>query len=271
MRTNLRAFVFLAALLLAVLAVLGWQRRTANELRAELDRQRAALLEKQVRHQAEQQERQQAAARERAEELDRVLAERATVARLREELAALRQRAAAPATAREARAPAPARPSLVGNVLVFSLWQNAGRATPEAALETGLWASVNGDIDTLTGLLLFDAEARNEAAALFAGLPAALQQEFVSPERLVAVLAAKDVPLGSATILNHYTVAKDTKALVQIFDADNKHRMALLSLRPDEGGWRFVVPANAVKRYAAWLRAPAVAAGSYELPTLARP
>ena len=271
MRTNLRAFVFLAALLLAVLAVLGWQRRTTSELRAELDRQRAALLEKQARQQAEQQERQQAAARERAEELDRVLAERATVARLREELAALRQRAAAPAAAREARAPAPARPSLVGNVLVFSLWQNAGRATPAATLETGLWASVNGDIDTLTGLLLFDAEARNEASALFARLPAALQQEFVSPERLVAVLAAKDVPLGSAAILNQYPAEHETKVAVQIFDADNQHRMALLSLRPDEGGWRFVVPANAVKRYAAWLRAPAVAAGSYELPALARP
>ena len=271
MRTNLRAYVFLAALLLAVLAILGWQRRAANELRGELDRQRAVFARQQALEQAEQQERQQAAARARAEELDRVLAERATVARLREELAALRHRAAGTAVAREARAPAPARPSLVGNALVFSLWQNAGRATPEATLETGLWASVNGDIDTLTGLLLFDPEARNEAGALFARLPAALQQEFVSPERLVAVLAAKDVPLGSAAILNQYPAEKETKVAVQIFDADNKHRMALLSLRPDEGGWRFVVPANAVKRYAAWLRAPAMVAGSYELPALPRP
>lgn len=268
MRTNLRAGVILAALLLAVLAVLGWQRRSANELRAELDRQRVALTEKQARHRAEQQERQQAAARARAEELDRVLAERATVARLREELAALRHRAAAPAATREERAPEPARPSLVGNALTFSLWQNAGHATPEASLETALWASVNGDIDTLTGLLLFDAEARNEAAALFARLPAALQQEFVSPERLVAVLAAKDVPLGSAAILNQYLVEQEARVTVQIFDADNKHRMALLSLRSDETGWRFVVPANAVKRYAAWLRAPAAAAASYELPAL---
>ena len=27
-------------------------------------------------------------------------------------------------------------------------------------------------------------------------------------------------------------------------------------LRPDEAGWRFVVPVNAVKRYAAWLHTP---------------
>lgn len=271
MRTNLRAFVFLAVLLLTVLAVLGWQRRTANELRDELARQRAALAEKQARQQAEQQERQQASARERAEELDRVLAERTTVARLREELAALRHRADGTAIARDARVAGPARPSLVGNALTFSLWQNSGRATPAATLETGLWASVNGDIDTLTGLLLFDAEARDEAGALFARLPTALQQEFVSPERLVAVLTAKDVPLGSAAILNQYVAGNETKVAVQIFDADNKHRMALLSLRSDEGGWRFVVPANAVKRYASWLQAPAVVAGSYELPALPQP
>ena len=266
MRANLRFFLVIAVLVAGALAVLGWQRQTTAKLRAELDRQRAALAHQQQLEQAEQQERQQAAARARAEELDRVLAERAAAARLREELAALRHRATGTVVAREAREPEPARPSLVGNVLVFSLWQNAGRASPEAAFETGLWASVNGDIDTLTGLLLFDAEARNEAGALFGRLPAALQQEFVSPERLVAVLAAKDVPLGSATILNQYPAANETKVAAQIFDAEGQHRMALLSLRSDETGWRFVVPANAVKRYATWLRAPAAATATGEAP-----
>lgn len=264
MRANLRFLLVIAVLVAGALTVLGWQRRTTEKLRAELDRQRAVLAQQQALHQAEQQEWQQAAAWERAEELDRVLAERAAVARLREELAALRHRATGTAVAREARAPEPARPSLVGNVLVFSLWQNAGRATPEATFETGLWASVNGDIDTLTSLLLFDPEARNEAGVLFARLPAALQQEFVSPERLVAILAAKDVPLGSATILNQYPAANETKVAAQIFDAEGKHRMALLSLRSDATGWRFVVPVNAVKRYAAWLRAPAVATATVE-------
>lgn len=271
MRANLRFLVVLAVLVAGVLAVLGWQRRTTEELHAERDRQRAILARQQTVLQAEQQELQRAAARERAEELDRVLAERATVARLKEELAALRQRAADNAVSREARTPPPPRPSLVGNALEFSLWQNAGRATPEATLETGLWASVNGDIDTLSSLLLFDAEARNEAAALFARLPATLQQEFVSPERLVAVLAAKDVPLGSAAILNQYSVGNETKVTTQIFDTDGNHKMAVLSLRSDEAGWRFVVPANAVKRYASWLRAPAMATGSYELPAFPRP
>jgi hypothetical protein len=256
MRANLRFLVVIAVLIAGVLAVLGWHRRTTDSLRAELDRQRATFAREQAELRAGQQELQLAAARARAEELDRLLAERAAVARLQAELATLRQRASETAAAGETRAPASVRPSLVGNVLVFSLWKNTGRATPEAAFETGLWAAVNGDIDTLTSLLVFDPEARTEAAALYGRLPESLRQEFVSPERLIAVLAAKDVPLGSATILNLFPAANETKVSAQIFDAEGKHKMALLSLRSDEAGWRFVVPANAVKRYAAWLRPP---------------
>lgn len=256
MRANLRFLVVIVLLAAGVLAGLIWHQRTTAALRAELEQQRATHARQQASQQAEQQEQQLVAARARAEELDRLLADRAAVARLQAELASLRQRAGEIVPAGEARVLTSARPSLVGNVLVFSLWKNAGRATPEAAFETGLWASVNGDIDTLTSLLVFDTESRNEAAALYARLPETLRQEFVSPERLIAVLAAKDVPLGSATILNQFPAANETKVSAQIFDAEGKHRFALLSLRPDEAGWKFVVSTNAVKRYAAWLRPP---------------
>lgn len=256
MSAHLHPILVITGLAATALVVLGWQHRMTGRLRAERDHQQTALTRLQADRRAEQQEQQLASARARAEELDRLLAERAAVARLREELAALRHRAAAPAAVREERPPAPVRPGLAGNALACSLWQNAGRATPEASLETALWAAANGDIDTLTGLLVFDAEAHNEATALFSQLPANLRQEFVSPERLIAVLTAKDVPLGSAALLKEYPTATETRLSVQLFDAEGKHKMALLSVRPDDAGWRFVVPANAVKRYAAWLRAP---------------
>lgn len=255
MRANFRFVVALVVLLAGVLTLLVWHRRTTDTLRAELDRERASLAHVQATHAAEQQAQQLAAVRARTEELDRLLAERNAVARLRAELSALRQRANETLLPPADRARTE-RPSIVRNVLAFALWQNAGRATPEAAFETGLWASVNGDIDTLASLLVFDPEARNEAAALYARLPESLRQEFVSPEHLIAVLAAKDVPLGSATLLDQYPAANETKVSAQIFDAEGKPKLALLSLRPDDAGWKFVVPTNAVKRYAAWLRAP---------------
>lgn len=271
MHTNLRTLVLITALAGTALAVLVWQHRTAEQLRAERDQQQAVLARLQADRRTEQQEQQLASARARTEELDRLLAERAAVARLREELATLRHRAATPTAVREERTPTPVRPSLAGHALAFSLWQNAGRSTPEASLETALWAAANGDIDTLTNLLVFDTEARNEATVLFTQLPAHLRQEFVSPERLVAVLAAKDVPLGSAALLNQYPSPTETKLSVQVFDTEGKHKMALLSVRPDEAGWRFVVPANAVKRYAAWLRGPATASASAEVSASRQP
>jgi len=177
---------------------------------------------------------------------------------LQAELDSLRRRASESAAARRTERPerAPPTPPLSGNVLAHQLWQNLGAATPAAALETALWASAGGDIDALAGLLALDPAARTEAAALFAQLPANLRQEFVSPERLVAVLTAKDVPLGSATILGQYPSPTDTKVSAQIFDAEGNQKISLFSLRLEGDRWQLVVPGNAVKRYAAWLQAP---------------
>jgi hypothetical protein len=254
MHSNPRAFFIIAAVVAGTLVVLGWQRQAGQDLRDELARERTRVAER-----ARQAEKHNlATARAQAEEIAQSLAERAAVAHLQREVDALRRRAKALSEARPVAEAEPAKepPALTGNVLAFNLWRNVGRTTPEASLETALWASANGDIDTLAHLLVFDADAKNEATSLFAHLPEALRREFVSPERLIAILAAKDVPLGSATILNQYPTPTETKLSVQIFDAEGKHKMALLSLRPDDAGWRFIVPVNAVKRYATWLQSP---------------
>jgi hypothetical protein len=261
MPANRRSLTLLVALVAAVATGLAWQRQTTTKLRGEIARQRA---EGRGRAQLRTENQRLASAQPTAEELDALLAERAAVAQLRTELDSLRRRALASATTRQATAPkpAPVTPPLTGNVLAHPLWQNLGAATPAAAFETTLWASAGGDIDALAGLLALDPEARTEALALFAHLPEKLRQEFVSPERLVAVLTAKDVPLGSATILGQYPSPADTKLAAQIFDAEGQQKISLFSLRAEGDRWRLVVPGNAVKRYAAWLRAPPAAAGA---------
>jgi hypothetical protein len=242
-------------------ATLGWQRRAAASLRGEIAWQRAQVREH-VRLQAENQRLTSTQAT--PAELETLRAERAAVAQLRVELDSLRRRASESAAVLRAERPeqAPPIPPLTGNVLAHRLWQNRGAATPAAAFETALWASAGGNVDALTGLLTLDPEARTEATALFAQLPEKLREEFVSPERLVAVLTAKDVPLGSATILGQYPSSADIKVAAQIFDADGKQKVSLFSLHNTGGGWQLVVPGNAVKRYAAWLHAPSGAAKS---------
>lgn len=256
MRTKFLSYGMIAVLGTAVLGLLGWQRRATADLRNEIHWQRAQLQE---RARLETEHRRLAAAQATTAELDRLLAERTAVSQLRVELETLRRRANESAAVRRTAAVAPTDtpPSLAGNMLAHQRWRNAGQSSPDAAFETVLWAAAGGDIDTLTGLLALDPEARSQATALFGQLPPVIRQEFSSPERLVAVLTAKDVPLGSATILNQQSsVAGETKVTAQIADPMGKQKVSQFSLRAEGAGWRLVVPANAVKQYAAWLHAP---------------
>jgi hypothetical protein len=135
------------------------------------------------------------------------------------------------------------------------LWKNTGQATPAAAFETALWAAAGGDVDALSGLLWFDARAQASAEKIFATLPAGLQQELRTPDRLIALLTAKDVPLGSAQILVQYPTAEGTKIVAQLIDSAGKAKESLFALRNEGTTWRLVVPADAVERYAVWLQA----------------
>lgn len=252
MHAQRRFLLLLGALAVTVATLLGWQRHAAEKLRATLAWEQSQATER-ARLQTEHQRL--VANQATAAEIADALAERALVAQLREQLTAMQRRGRSATAAK----PAPATvspvttPSLTGHVLAYALWQNAGQETPAAAFESILWASSVGDIDALVGLLAFEPEARSLAETLFAHLPETVRKEFVSPERLIAFLTAKDVPLGSATILNQYPTPTETRVSAQIFDAEGKQKIALFSLRPEGPDWRLIVPGNAVKRYSAWL------------------
>lgn len=247
-----RSFAVLGTLIVATIAVLGWQHRRTNELRDEVVRQRVVAQE-QARLQAEN--RQLVAAQMTETELADLIARRMAAEQLRTQLATMhrREEASTPAAAADTRS---AVPSLKGNSLAFQLWQNAGQATPDAAFQTTLWAAAAGDLDSLAGLLEFDAAARSEAAAAFDRLPGAVQNELGTPERLIALLTAMDVPLGRATIVGQFPNPTGTKVAAQLIDAEGKLKNAVFSLRADGERWRLVVPAEVVKKYAGWLRAP---------------
>jgi hypothetical protein len=76
----------------------------------------------------------------------------------------------------------------------ISAWKNAGRATPDAAIGTMLCAMNSQDVDTLASMMALTPEARQKAEALFTGLPQATQEEFGSPNKLLATLFLGDVP-----------------------------------------------------------------------------
>jgi hypothetical protein len=252
MPANKQSIAVLGTLVVATLCGLGWQHRQSIGLREEIVRQRAVAQE-QARLQAEH--RQLVAAQMTEPELADLIARRMVGEQLRTQLATMQRREAAspPAATVEAKAEIP---SLIGNSVAARLWQNAGQATPAAAFQTTLWASAAGDIDALADLLAFDVGARSEAAATFDRLPGALQSELGTPERMIALLTAMDVPLGRASIVGQFPTPTDTKVAAQLIDVEGRLKTAVFSLRADGDRWRLVVPAQVVQKYAGWLHAP---------------
>ncbi len=261
-----RPIIFFATLTLLVSGFIFtavWQRQAGATTRAELGSLRD---QQQERARLEAENARLRASQISSVDLESLRGDRAALTRLRGEIETLRRQAYDPARVATARAEEEARPpklSILETQVRASEWRNAGTATPVATLETVLWAAAGGDVDKLASLLVFDPGVRAKAEALLAGLPEATRKEYGTPERLIAALTAKDVPLGMAQIF-------DPKAE----DASGRHivvnllpptgagaRFMAVSLRQEGSVWKLGVPASAVEKYAAMLKGTEAGAG----------
>lgn len=240
---------------LAVLASLGWQRHTTLLLRETIARQRS---DRKVIEQLSAEHRRLTAAQLSPEELEKLRAERAAVSALLLEIEGMKRRAeiAARGIAIQKAAVVPMAPSLKGRPVTSDRWMNAGQSSPDAAFQTALWAAAGGDVESLAETLVFDADTKVRADKLFAQLPAAMQTEVGTSEKLVALLTAKDIASGSAQILAQYPSSTGAKIAARLFDADGNQKQMLISMKADGDSWRLIVPSNAIERYATSLQAP---------------
>ncbi|MEO7798281.1 MAG: hypothetical protein ABIY47_11200, partial [Opitutaceae bacterium] len=157
---------------------------------------------------------------------------------------------------------APPAPEFVRTITNASLpptdWKPAGAATPAAALETVLWAGANGDIETLAGLLILEGEVRTRADALLSKVSPQIRAQYPSPERLIALFTAKDVPLGGAQMSDPETVPGGERKVIgaRLVNVDGSSRTATFFLRQQGAEWKLVVPPKAVEKYEAMLTGP---------------
>ncbi len=258
-------FTLLAAGLLAVVAggVLTVQRRVASQLRDEVELLRAAQSREIARLQAEN--RRLSAMLVPAGALENLRVEHAAIVRLRDEIEGAGRQGqsggdpSSPGRAGTTESGASmAEPPADGAMVPASAWRNAGRATPAATIETALWAVAGGDIGTLAQMLSLSADGRAKGAAVLAGLPETIQQEFGTPERLIAVLVAKDLPLSATSAMQvtgplegAVTAANPGATYMQLRlqNADGSIRNTTLSLKQDADGWGFDVPTDVVDKY----------------------
>jgi hypothetical protein len=239
------------------------QRETSRQLQLELTQLREQRTEREALAEANRKLRGQQVS---SEELARLRADRDAVARLRRELSDME------ASVKDAPPPAPAAatpptPPPAPKPIPSTAWKNAGRATPEAALETALWAAVGGDIDLLASTLELSPGARQRAEALLANLPPATRAQYATPEKFAALFTARDVPLDSSLTLNSRRADKEGEALLQVRLTGSRtvegktalveSKNTFLTLRSSGDGWKLQVPETAIEKYAAALSAPA--------------
>ena len=224
-----------AIIAISLIAGLGWgfERNLAAQLRVQLE----------IRQQ-------------QARELDRLRQEHARLLRLLPsdtELDRLHREAIARA---QPVGPAGVAPDLMralqpGVWAPAAEWKNCGRTTPESALETMLWATAGGDLTALKGTLEFDDASRAKGAAILAGLPESSRRQYATPEDLLAVTLAGNIPLESAQFVARQRISDDeVTAYVRLKDPSGVTRQVHLTLRRSPEGWKLHVPAAAVNEIA---------------------
>jgi len=146
---------------------------------------------------------------------------------------------------------AEARALRPGDWAAAAKWKNCGRATPEAAIETTLWAAAGGELGALKEAFTFDEETRERVEKILQGLPEMVRRQYASPEALLALFVARDVPQDSVQVVTRQQHDADNATVfVRLKDAEGNTQPIYLTMRRDERGWRLLVPTQAVENIA---------------------
>jgi hypothetical protein len=225
-------------------AALQREERLAGE-RARLLRERVALEARQAS----------------AADIRGLVADGAEARAIRTQIADLEQKAARAAAA-------PPDPFGESTTVPSGSWAYAGRSSPRTALMSVLWTASHGDVDRLTDLIEFSGPTRAEAEAMFAQLPLGSQQEYGSPERVVATLLAGNFPkdASAATYNGGAGYAEKAYASLTIDHSAGETRTNVYSLDLTDSGWRLQVPSEVLAGYQKILQGGAATGGASSAP-----
>ncbi|HVU31824.1 MAG TPA: hypothetical protein VHE61_00220, partial [Opitutaceae bacterium] len=160
------------------------------------------------------------------------------------------------AVGQEQASPAKSDVALAAGLVSVESLGNAGRATPEAAFATQLWAARTGDIETESSVLLLTPTGRSTLEQLLAKLPATVTSHYDTPEKLMAfALAGSPHPVGGMEVVGQTEQGPDDVVLQtrwQHTDDAIVHQVPV-RFHHTSDGWKMVVPTILVDRVAAYL------------------
>jgi len=130
--------------------------------------------------------------------------------------------------------------------------KNAGRSTPATTAETVFWAALAGDVDTLAGALTMSPEMHTKAEAWLANMGEAARQQYGSPEKVLALLIAKDAAtLSGMQVLGQQELGPNEMGVrVRFASTDGKVKEDDFRMLRAGDGWRLNLPDAAVETLA---------------------
>jgi len=112
-----------------------------------------------------------------------------------------------------------------------------------------LWAASGGDLDVLKETLSINDETRAKAEEMLMTLPGAARSQYPTPEDLLAVVVAGNVPLDKVQLVARQQIDADhVTEYLRLKNADGITRQVYLSLDQSPDGWRLVVPSSVVEQ-----------------------
>lgn len=153
-------------------------------------------------------------------------------------------------------------PPAVGTAADYTvLWKNAGRLTPTNTLHSIIWASLNGDVDALGSMLSFDPDSREDADALWAGLPASIRAQYPTSQKLFATLIAGRLSTGLFQAEWREQTQEQPDLIRTRFDLYSASprgmevKSVYLHFRKQDSNWRLTVPKSVVAEFQRVLQA----------------
>ena len=216
--------------------------------------QRVAILRQQdeqaARRREESRRTQSLIARAQAGDADAARLVHAELLQARAEVARLEQRAEEQHAMKLAQAAAAARKPWPAcdpekGLMRLEYFQNVGRGTPSAAMQTLIWAAVKGDDDSLAEGLLVTGRVREQAEALIAGLPETMRATYPTPEKLAGLSLSNIVLDQTAIQILDQNPADPLGTNLTISGLEAGPEKVSFQLGPN--GWQMVVPAQAIR------------------------
>ena len=140
--------------------------------------------------------------------------------------------------------------AIPANITPVGSLKNSGKGTPAQAVESLLWAATGGDVDLLAEALMIEPKAKQKAADWFGTLPEATRSQYGSPEKVLALMIARDAAtLSGMQLLGQQEIKPDLMAVrvrMQVDSGKTKDETLPFYRAPD--GWRMILPQDFLEK-----------------------